>query len=98
MAEADLAEPVVMPAPVFSAGPDELAVPALLAPGAGVGATLVEFPVPPELCASEPMGLAKIAIATIDAVTDSLIIGKAPFAIQRERMSLVPRRNNFRRY
>src|SRR5471032_1926535 len=40
------AEPVVTPAPEFTAEPDELAVPALLVPGAGGGATFAEFATP----------------------------------------------------
>jgi hypothetical protein len=43
---AELAEPVVTPAPEFTAEPDELAVPALLVPGAGGEATLAEFATP----------------------------------------------------
>jgi hypothetical protein len=40
------AEPVVTPALEFTAEPDELAVPALLVPGAGGEATLAEFATP----------------------------------------------------
>jgi hypothetical protein len=43
-AGADLAEPVVTPAPEFAAAPDELAVPALLVPGAV--ASFDELPTP----------------------------------------------------
>jgi hypothetical protein len=43
---AEPAEPVVTPAPEFAAEPDELAVPALLVPGAGGEATFAEFATP----------------------------------------------------
>src|SRR5260221_10846112 len=43
---ADLADPVVTPAPEFAGEPDELAVPALLVPGAGGIASFEEFPAP----------------------------------------------------
>jgi hypothetical protein len=43
---ADTPEPVVTPAPVFDAGPDEFAVPALSVPGAGGAATFAELPTP----------------------------------------------------
>src|ERR1700704_5261781 len=45
-AGADLAEPVVTPAPEFAAAPDELAVPALLVPGGGGAASFDELPAP----------------------------------------------------
>jgi hypothetical protein len=105
--------PVVTPAPEFSAGPDELAVPVLLVPDggavifavlptplgsftellrppalAGPGGTPLtpEVPAPaepalgdppalaPVVCAIEPAAPARIAIATIDAVTDNRFI------------------------
>jgi hypothetical protein len=40
------AEPVVTEEPTVAAGPDELAVPALLVPGGGGDATLAELPAP----------------------------------------------------
>jgi hypothetical protein len=43
---AEPAEPVVTPAPEFMPDPDELAVPALLVPGAGGEATFAELPAP----------------------------------------------------
>jgi hypothetical protein len=43
---ADLADPVVTPAPEFAGEPDELAVPELLVPGAGGMACFEEFPAP----------------------------------------------------
>jgi hypothetical protein len=43
---AEPAEPVVTPGPEFTPEPDELAVPALLVPGAGGAATFAEFPTP----------------------------------------------------
>jgi hypothetical protein len=45
-AGADLADPVVTPVPEFAGEPDELAVPALLVPGAGGIACLEELPAP----------------------------------------------------
>jgi hypothetical protein len=45
LADGAFAEPVVTPAPEFSAGPDEFAVPALLVPGGGA-ATFAELPTP----------------------------------------------------
>ena len=130
-------DPVVTPAAEFAGKPEELAVPALLVPGAGGVVSLGEFPAtpgslpelfrppavagadgappmpvvpvpdepalgepaavplpaddplaappalplaPPALCANEVTGPARIAIATMDAVTDSLLIWKTPFA------------------
>ena len=43
---ADRADPVVTPAAEFAGEPDELAVPALLVPGAGGAASFEEFPAP----------------------------------------------------
>ena len=43
---AGLADPVVMEDPVVAGNPDELAVPALLVPGAGGAATFAELPAP----------------------------------------------------
>src|ERR1700738_4194193 len=100
-----LADPVVMEDPVVAGDPDELAVPALLVPGAGGAATFAELPAPlgslpellsppalgppggplaappalppapPPLCANECIGPMRSAMATIDAVTDILVIG-----------------------
>jgi hypothetical protein len=38
-------------------------------------------PPPPPLWANEPTGLTRIAIATVDAIMDILVIGKSPFRI-----------------
>jgi hypothetical protein len=120
-------EPVVPDDPVVADDPDELAVPALLVPGAGGVATFAELPAPlgslpellsppalarpdgtpltpavpapaepalgepaalplpadgplaappvPLLCANQCIGPMRSAMATIDAVTDILVIG-----------------------
>jgi hypothetical protein len=96
--------------PPAPAGPDGTpltpAVPAPADPALGEPAALplpLDGPLaappalPPLDCANEPTGPIKIAIATIDAVTDILVIGISPFMVQRQRKALVPRRNDFGR-
>src|SRR5882762_4066262 len=65
-------------APVVTPAPEDCAVPALLVPGGGE-AGLDEFPAPPgslpALCANEPTGEIRIAIAAIAAVIDVRCIG-----------------------
>jgi hypothetical protein len=81
--------------PPTLAGPDGTpltpAVPAPAEPALGEPAALPEpadgplaappaLPPPPPLCANEPTGPTRIAIATIDAAADILAIGKSPSA------------------
>jgi hypothetical protein len=95
--------------PPALAGPDGTpltpAVPAPAEPALGEPAALplpadgpLALPLlaPPALCANETTGPARIAIAMMDAVTDTLFIWKSPFAIKPHNALLVPRRNNFR--
>ena len=70
VAGADGAPPMpVVPVPAEPALGDPAAVPPADDPLA-----------PPALCANEATGPARITIATMDAVTDSLVIWKTPFA------------------
>jgi hypothetical protein len=70
-AEPALGEPAALPEPAD--GP--LAAPPALPPPA------LPPPPPPPLCANEPTGPTRIAIATIDAAADMLAIGKSPSPI-----------------
>jgi hypothetical protein len=79
-AEPAFGEPAALPLPAD--GP--LAAPPALPPL-----------LPPPDWANELTGPSKIAMATIEAVSDILVIAISPFTIQRHREALVPRRNDF---